>query len=652
MKFLVKYWLVMVFVPFSAQAGWEVTWIERFDGTAVNWNNWTAQTNANYNNEEQCYTDDETSVNRNYEVSDGTLKITSRRMNINCPGQNGRFREWTSGRLNSKDKAEFLYGRIETRLRFDDLRHGTWPAFWALENRIQEQPIAGDNDNIGWPNRGAGEIDIWEWHGNNGNSYITAFHNSTRYAGSDACGDVAYYNYPSGAPDVQDFHVYAMEWTADSISFHINDTEVVRYDMRSCDFYEEPMFLLLNVAMGGTLGGAIDSSLDTSTLEVDYVARCLPTSSNQASLCNETTPLALDDDNDGVANNEDQCPATQADANVDYRGCLVVPPEQLPDAPETAAPIPTIDANNVISLYSDVYENITNIDYNPNWNQATQVEELLIEGNNTLVYRGLNYQGTDYGDNKQDVSDYDFLHIDYWTKDAAYLELYLISPGPNENPVNLPIERAQWQSAVVPLSEYEQVVDLTDTFQLKLIGSGTVFIDNIYFSRRADDGNTNPTTPTNPSNPTNPTPSNNAPTINLLVAQASQTISRIDTTDGNVTVIAQVQDNDSNDSQTIVWSISGVSNHDINNAQLTFSPAAITADQVIISATVTDSGSPALSATASSTLNVFTPATTPSTAVNLGTNDSGGSTGGIVSAYWLMGLGLLVLWRRKSLLYR
>ena len=138
----------------------------------------------------------------------------------------------------------------------------------------------------------------------------------------------------------------------------------------------------------------------------------------------------------------------------------------------------------------------------------------------------------------------------------------------------------------------------------------------------------------------------------MLVAQASQTISRIDTTDGNVTVIAQVQDNDSNDSQTIVWSISGVSNYDINNAQLTFSPAAITADQVIISATVTDSGSPALSATASSTLNVFTPATTPSTAVNLDTNDSGGSTGGIVSAYWLMGLGLLVLWRRKSLLYR
>ena len=92
----------------STQAGWEVTWIDRFDGSGVNWSNWTAQTNANYNNEVQCYTDDETSSNRNYQVSDGTLKITSRRMNINCPGQNGRFREWTSGRLNSKDKAELL----------------------------------------------------------------------------------------------------------------------------------------------------------------------------------------------------------------------------------------------------------------------------------------------------------------------------------------------------------------------------------------------------------------------------------------------------------------------------------------------------------------------------------------------------------------
>jgi beta-glucanase (GH16 family) len=507
-------------LSWTAYAGYEVTWIERFDGTGVDWRNWTAQTNANYNNEVQCYTDDETSSNRNYEVSNGTLKITARRMDMNCPGQNNALRQWTSGRLNSKDKAEFLYGRIETRLRFDELRHGTWPAFWALENRIQEQPIAGDDDNIGWPNRGAGEIDIWEWHGNNGNSYITAFHNTTRYAGSDQCGAVAYYNYPGGAPDVQSFQVYAMEWSADAISFYVNDTQVASYDMRNCDFYEEPMFLLLNVAMGGTLGGAIDATLEQAQMEVDYVARCVISDANSMTRCDENTPIAQDDDNDGVANAEDQCPATPTTDQVDALGCTFVPSTPLPEAPAQAAPAPVENANNVISLFSDSYENIAPIDYNPNWNQRTVVEQVQIAGNNVLVYRGLNYQGTDFGNNKQDVSEYDNLHIDYWTRDASELQLFLISPGPLETPYSLPIELGQWNQAQIPLTHYAGVVDLTDTFQLKIEGNGTVFIDNIYFSRENsspeptnNNTNTNTSTNTSTNTTTNSNTNDNTPEI-------------------------------------------------------------------------------------------------------------------------------------------
>lgn len=48
----------------AAHAGWERTWIEKFDGTGVDFSHWTAQTQANYNNEIQCYTDDETSALR------------------------------------------------------------------------------------------------------------------------------------------------------------------------------------------------------------------------------------------------------------------------------------------------------------------------------------------------------------------------------------------------------------------------------------------------------------------------------------------------------------------------------------------------------------------------------------------------------------
>ncbi len=276
----------LVMLSFSAPtlAGWEVQWIDKFEGTGVNWDNWTAQTNANYNAELQCYTDDDSSANKNYDVSNGTLKIIARKQNIACPGLGGQQKTWTSGRLNGKDKSEFLYGRIESRIRFDKLEGGTWPAFWMLENRIGQQPIKGDGDYIGWPNAGAGEIDVWEWFSNEPDSYITNFFNS------ESCAGEIRYSYPNGGADVQNWHNYAMEWSKDLISFYIDDTLVVSQDMTSCSQYEEPMFVLLNVAMGGMLGGYINPSLTQATMEVDYVAHCTASSGNNASYCNESTP--------------------------------------------------------------------------------------------------------------------------------------------------------------------------------------------------------------------------------------------------------------------------------------------------------------------------------------------------------------------------
>ena len=74
-----------------------------------------------------------------------------------------------------KDKQEFQYGRIESRIRFHNLEAGSWPAFWLLENRIAQQPSKGDNDFSHWPSAGAGEIDVWEWFSNQPSSYITNF---------------------------------------------------------------------------------------------------------------------------------------------------------------------------------------------------------------------------------------------------------------------------------------------------------------------------------------------------------------------------------------------------------------------------------------------------------------------------------------------
>ncbi|ABM02412.1 glycoside hydrolase, family 16 [Psychromonas ingrahamii 37] len=282
--------LLMLSFSSSAMAGWELQWIDKFDGTSVNWDNWTAQTQANYNNEVQCYTNDDSSVNKNYDVSDGTLKIIARKQNINCPGLGGTQKSWTSGRLNSKDKNEFLYGRIESRIKFHNLEGGTWPAFWMLENRIAEQPVKGDGDSINWPNAGAGEIDVWEWFSNAPNTYITNFFNT------ESCAGETLYSYPNGGPDVQNWHNYALEWSKDNTSFYIDDILVVSQDMSSCNQYQEPMFVLLNVAMGGNLGGNINPSLTQATMEIDYVAHCQPSAANNATYCNQ----ALAEQNNGL----------------------------------------------------------------------------------------------------------------------------------------------------------------------------------------------------------------------------------------------------------------------------------------------------------------------------------------------------------------
>jgi len=302
-----------------SMAGWEVNYIDTFSGDGVNWQNWTAQVDANFNNEVQCYTDDDSSVNKNFDVSDGTLKIIARKQQTNCAGLNNQSRNWTSGRINGKDKREFLYGRIESRIRFHNLEGGTWPAFWMLENRIAESPRKNDDDFSHWPNPGAGEIDVWEWFANSPSTYITNFFNT----GGSACGNEVRFSYPNGANDVLSWHDYAIEWDENNISFYMDDTLVTSHNVTNCPQYKEPMFVLLNVAMGGNLGGAIDPSLSKVTMEVDYLAHCTSTNQNNANRCNENTPsVYADDDNDGIANNLDNCPNTQSGEVVDENGCV------------------------------------------------------------------------------------------------------------------------------------------------------------------------------------------------------------------------------------------------------------------------------------------------------------------------------------------
>jgi len=151
-----------------------------------------------------------------------------------------------------------------------------------------------------------------------------------------------------------------------------------------------------------------------------------------------------------------------------------------PTEPAAGAPAPTLPQADVISIFSDTYTDLTDTDFNPNWGQATVVTQENIDGNNTLKYENLNYQGTQLS-SSLDVSGMTMIHVDYWTPDSSALNLSLISTGPVETPYAIEVTAGQWVSVDIPLTEFSGVVDLTDVIQLKFDGNGTIFLDNIYF---------------------------------------------------------------------------------------------------------------------------------------------------------------------------
>ena len=83
-----------------------------------------------------------------------------------------------------------------------------------------------------------------------------------------------------------------MEWDQNAIKFFMDDILVATQNVSNCAQYKEPMFVLLNVAMGGTLGGTIATGFSSATMEVDYVAHCSSTSENSEISCNPSTPTA------------------------------------------------------------------------------------------------------------------------------------------------------------------------------------------------------------------------------------------------------------------------------------------------------------------------------------------------------------------------
>ena len=238
----------------SSKKGWKLVWKDEFNYTGLpdssKWN-YDVGGNGWGNNERQYYTKADTT---NAKVQNGKLIITAKK-------QQKENNSYTSARLVSKYKGDWLYGRIEIKAKLPAGR-GMWPAIWMLPTDWQYG---------GWPE--SGEIDIMENVGYMPDSVFSSVHTkSFNHAIHTQKTKGLFF-----ADLYSNYHLYAIEWYNDRINFFVDDNQFFSFKNTGKGFEEWPFdkrfHLLLNVAVGGNWGGikGVDETIGAASMEVDYV---------------------------------------------------------------------------------------------------------------------------------------------------------------------------------------------------------------------------------------------------------------------------------------------------------------------------------------------------------------------------------------------
>lgn len=189
-------------------------------------------------------------------TSEGSLVITATKegaSEYNCYYK--RTCEWISSKYITKDKLGFKYGRIEARIK-GPVGAGTWGAFWMLGADIDERP---------WP--WSGEIDITELIGREPNTNYGYLHGllSGGFGGRGTTVTM-----PNGFAD--EYHTYAIDWLPDQIDWYLDGVLFGSQPKIDRDWvFDHEFYLVINLAMGGNLGGSIDSKLQKSTMSFDWI---------------------------------------------------------------------------------------------------------------------------------------------------------------------------------------------------------------------------------------------------------------------------------------------------------------------------------------------------------------------------------------------
>ena len=250
---------------YNAPDGYTLVWNDEFDGnygyapnengiprTELNPNDWTHEVkNSGWvNHELQNYVNHKTPEGRLVtELRDGKLRITALK-------ENGKV---YSGRVYAKVKSGWTYGYIEASIKLPKGK-GTWPAFWMMPVNFRSWPADG-------------EIDIMEEVG-----YHPDYVSSSLHANDHVHSNGTQVTHEMKCPGAEgEFHTYAILWTAKNITTYVDGNVQLSYDNRGLgrnDWpYDDPFYIIFNLAWGGDWGGAqgVDESALPCTMEVDYI---------------------------------------------------------------------------------------------------------------------------------------------------------------------------------------------------------------------------------------------------------------------------------------------------------------------------------------------------------------------------------------------
>lgn len=292
------------------------------------------------NNPAQCPTTFSTATNTVYIDGNGHLAIQP----INSNGT------WLSTRMKTQGIENFQYGLIEASLRLPDTTNqGLWPAFWSLGSDYPGTP---------WPY--CGEADFMEnWspqvYGGPGPGGDRSTIHTAKTGGEGVGGP---YTFPNGQQADTAFHRYGVIWSANMMQFYVDDPSAPFFIVTPSDLppgdtwpFNANIFLIMNVAVGGTLGGSTAGLTNPQPMMADYVRWYTPSSSaaKVKPILGNPAPITL---NAGATANRTITPSLSFGTGFVYLKCSV-------DAPKASCKITTTNPLNAHVINSDTEESVT-----------------------------------------------------------------------------------------------------------------------------------------------------------------------------------------------------------------------------------------------------------------------------------------------------